>query len=483
MRATLERLEKNQVSLHVEVEADHVEEALQKAYRKVVKKVNIPGFRKGRVPRPILEARLGRQVLYEEALEMLLPRAYQEAVQETAIDPIDQPKIDLVQMEAGQPLIFKATVEVLPEVKLGQYKGLAAVMPEVKVEDDEVEAHLKMLQQRYARLVDAGGNYAVDDGDVAVINYEAAVDGKPEPRLSGEEQAVEVVAAGKFIPGFEAHLLGAKAGEEKEFTLNLPSLFNVPELAGKEALFKVKVVAVKRKELSPLDDEFARDVSECSTLAELKEQLRNKLEEMGHLNAKRIFTQRVVEKAVDQAEVEIPEVLVKRQAEREYTQFLQRLALRQMALDRYLQLANKDFESLQADFEARARKAVKEDLVLGAIAKAEGLKVTPEELEEEIKDLAAQYRMDYNELRKNLEEKDRLGSLRESVLLEKVQKFLTEHALVLVGQPENKAEPETETGKEEQPQPQVPEDQADSQAGEKALRSGDDEEQEQKNEE
>ncbi|MDH7579106.1 MAG: trigger factor [Bacillota bacterium] len=439
MRATLERIEKNQVSLQIEVEADHVEEALEKAYRKVVRKVSIPGFRKGRVPRPILEARLGKQVLYEEALEMLLPQAYQEAVEETAIDPIDQPKIDVVQLEAGQPLIFKATVEVLPEVKLGQYKGVAAVMPEVKVGDDEVELHLKMLQQRHARLVDAGES-AVDDGDIAVLNYEATVNGKPEPRLSGQERAVEV-GSGKFIPGFEAHLLGAKAGEEKEFTLILPSLFNIADLAGKEVLFKVKIASVKRKELSPLDDEFARDVSECSTLAELKTQIRNKLEEMGHLNAKRIFTQRVVEKVVPQAEVEIPDVLVTRQVEKEYAQFAQGLALQRMDLDQYLRLVNKDLETLKADFEARARDTVKERLVLGAIAKAEGLKVAPEELEEEIKNLSAQYGLEYHELRKNLEEKEQLGAIEDGVLMEKVQKFLSDHALILPDQPEVEPEP------------------------------------------
>lgn len=441
MRATLERIEKNQVSLHVEVEADQVEEALEKAYRKVVRKVSIPGFRKGRVPRPILEARLGKQVLYEEALEMLLPQAYQEAVRETAIDPIDQPKIDVVQLEAGQPLIFKATVEVMPEVKLGPYKGVAAVMPEVKVGDEEVELHLKMLQQRHARLVDAGEG-PVDDGDIAVIDYDATVSGRPEPRLSGREQAVEV-GSGKFIPGFEAHLLGAKAGEEKEFTLSLPSLFNISDLAGKDARFKVKIAAVKRKELSPLDDEFARDVSECSTLAELKAQIRNKLEEVGRLNARRIFTQRVVEKVVAQAEVDVPEVLVKREAEREQARFLQRLALQRMDLDQYLRLINKDFAAWQADFEKRAREAVKERLVLGAIAKAEGLKVTPEELEEEIKTLAAQYGLDHEELRKNLEEKDQLGSVEEGVLLEKVQRFLADHALVLPDRSEAAA-PEAE---------------------------------------
>jgi len=433
MRAALERLDKNQVSLQIEVEAEQVDEALQKAYQKVVKRVNIPGFRKGRVPRPILEARLGKEVLYEEALDILLPKAYQEAVQEQEVEPIDQPKVDVIQMEQGQPLIFKATVEVLPEVKLGNYKGIEAVKPEVKVGEEEVEAQLKLLQQRHARLVDAGEG-PVDDGDIAVINLEATVDGKPEPRLGGRGQAVEV-GSGKFIPGFEAHLLGMKLGEEKEFTLHLPSLYQYPDLEGKEALFKTKVVGIKRKELSPIDDEFARDVSECANLQELKDQLRNKLEEVGHLNARRIFTERVVQKAVEQAGVELPDTLVKRQMEQDTQDFIQRLAYQRLNLEDYLRITNKDFDTVQKDIEAGARETVKRSLVLGAIAKAEGIKVTPEEVDAEINDMAAQYNMDTGKLRKILEDRGQLSSIEQSILMQKVQDFLRENAVELPDEP------------------------------------------------
>lgn len=444
MRATLERIEKNHVSLQVEVEAAQVDEALERAYRKVVKEVNIPGFRKGRVPRPILEARLGKQILYEEALETLLSQAYQEAVQQTAIEPIDQPRVDVIQMEAGRPLIFKAVVEVTPEVKLGPYKGVAAVMPEVKVGNEEVEAHLSLLQHRHCQLVDVGEG-PVDDGDVVIISYEATIEGIPEPRLSGQEEAVEV-GSGKFIPGFEAHLLGAKTGEEKKFKLTLPSLFKFSDLVGKEADFRVQIKAVKRKELSPLDDEFARDVSDCATLAELKEHIRNKLEETGHLHAKRIFTERVVQKVVAQSEVEVPQVLVERQLEQDFSQLAQRLAIQRMTLDQYLQMIKKDFEALKADFEAKAREVIKERLVLGVIAKTEGLTVNPEEIDAEIKDLAAQYGRDETELQKQLEAKNRLDMVEESVFLEKARKFLVEHALVL---PDRAELPREESPKDE----------------------------------
>ncbi|MGB9791732.1 MAG: trigger factor [Thermacetogeniaceae bacterium] len=429
MRAALERLEKNQVALEIEVEAEQVDEALQKAYQRLVKRVTVPGFRKGKVPRPILEARLGKEVFYEEALEILLPKAYEEALKEKEIEPIDKPKIDIIQMERGKPLIFKATVEVLPEVKLGNYKGVKAVKPEVKVGEEEVEAQLKLLQQRHARLVDVSKGL-VDDGDIAIIDIEAFVDGKPEPRLAAKERSVEV-GAGRFIPGFDAHLLGMEVGEEKEFTLHLPSIFHYSDLEGKEAQFKVKVVGIKRKELSPIDDEFARDVSECSSLEELKQQLRNKLEEVGKINANRIFTERVVKIVVDEAEVELPETLVRRQVEQDIQDFVQGLAFQNLVLDDYLRAVNKDFETFKKELEAKARETLKRTLVLDAIAKAEGIRVTPEELEAEINDMAAQYNMETDKLRKLLEERGQLTMIERRMLREKVEEFLRENAVEL----------------------------------------------------
>jgi trigger factor len=446
MQASLERLENNQVALQVEVAADQVDEALGKAYYQVVKRVNIPGFRKGRVPRPILEARMGKEVLYEDALDILLSQAYQDAVKEHAIEPIGKPETDVVQFEKGKPLIFKVKVEVLPEVKLGDYKGIEAEMPEVKVGDDEVEAHLNMLQQRHARLIDAGEEPA-DDGDVAVIDYEATVDGKPEPRLAGRERSVEV-GAHKFIPGFDARLLGAKAGQELEFTLQLPSAFQVTELEGKEAQFKVRVTGVKHKELSAIDDEFARDVSDCTTLDEFKVQIKKSLEEVGLYNAKRIFTERVVTRVVAQAEVEPPESLVKEQLNEEYNEFARILANQKMDMNTYLHLVKKEPEALKQGLQDKAREIVKGRLVFSAIAKAEDMRVAPEELDREIKDLAAQYGTDDAKLRKSLEDKDQLGPLEQSLLLDKVQKFLSDSAKPV---PPQLAEEESETLESEEP--------------------------------
>lgn len=433
MRATLESIEKNQAKIHVEVEEEVVAKALDQAYRKVVKRAVIPGFRKGKTPRPILEARLGKEVLYEEALEILLSDAYKKAIEETAIEPINQPEIDVVQLEEGKPFIFEAKVEVLPEVKLGEYKGVSAVIPEVKVDDEEVDAHLKLLQQRHAKLVDASDK-EVNDGDIAVVDLEIKVDGKVEERLSGSERYVEVGTA-RFIPGLDAHLLGMKVNEEKTFTMDLPSVFQYKDIEGKEAEFKVKVVAVKKKELPELDDEFAKDVSEHATLEELKEGLRKKIEETGHINAKRIFKERVVTKVVDQAEVEIPETLLKQQLEVETNRFVQRLAMQRLTLDDYLKMANKDSDGLRQDLEARAQLAVKTRLVLDAIAKAEGIKVTTEELNQEIEDLAAQYDLEAEKVRADLEARGQLSALEEELLLEKVQNFLADNAVALTEEP------------------------------------------------
>lgn len=443
MRATLESKEKNQAKIHVEVEEEVVAKALDQAYRKVVKRAVIPGFRKGKAPRPILEARLGKEVLYEEALEILLSDAYKKAVEETAIEPINQPEIDVVQLEEGKPFIFEAKVEVLPEVKLGEYKGVSAVIPEVKVEDEEVDAHLKLLQQRHAKLVDAGDK-EVNDGDIAVVDLEIKVDGKVEERLSGSERYIEVGTA-RFIPGLDAHLLGMKVNEEKTFTMNLPSVFQYKDLEGKEAEFKVKVVAVKKKELPELDDEFAKDVSEHATLEELKEDLRKRIEETGHINAKRIFKERVINKVVEQAEVEIPETLLKQQLEEETNRFVQRLAMQRLTLDDYLRMANKDTDALRQDLEARAQLAVKTRLVLNAIAKAEGIKVTDEELNQEIEDLAAQYNLEAEKIRADLEARGQLSVLEEELLLEKVQDFLADNAVALTEEPaQEEAEAKTD---------------------------------------
>jgi trigger factor len=376
---------------------------------------------------------MGKEVLYEEALDILLPQAYGDAAKEHAVEPIGKPDMDVVQFEKGKPLIFKVTVEVMPDVKLGEYRGVEAEMPEVNVGDDEVEAQLTMLQQRHARLVDAGDDPA-GDGDIAVVDYEGTVDGKPEPSLSGKERSLEI-GAHKLIPGFDAHLLGAKAGQELEFTLQVPAVFPVTELEEKEANFKMQVKGVKHKELSAIDDEFARDVSDCSTLDELKLQIKNNMEEVGQHNARRIFTEMVIKKVVAQTDVEPPASLVGEQMNVEYNEFVRTLATQNLDMDTYLHLVKREPEDLNQDIQNRARDVVKGRLVFDAIAKAEGMQVTPEELDEEIRDAAARYGTEDTKLRKVLDDTGQMRAFEHGLLLEKVHKFLADNAKPVLPQP------------------------------------------------
>ena len=392
MRATLESIEKNQAKIHVEVEEEAVARALDQAYRKVVKRAVIPGFRKGKTPRPILEARLGKEVLYEEALEILLSDAYKKAIQETAIEPINQPEIDVVQLEEGKPFIFDATVEVLPEVKLGEYKGVSAVIPEVKVDDEEVDAHLKLLQQRHAKIVDAGDK-EVNDGDIAVVDLEVTVDGNVEERLSGSERYVEVGTA-RFIPGLDAHLLGMNVNEEKTFTMNLPSVFQYKDLEGKEAEFKVKVTAVKKKELPELDDEFAKDISDFDTLEELRANIRKNLEDEATRRTNEKMENKLLELIAEDSEVEIPESMIKREAEYLYGLFIQRLAMDGIGEEYYLNATGRSKEEMLAAFDPQARTRIVQDLIIEAVREKEGIDVSEEEVDDRIKEYMSEYNAD-----------------------------------------------------------------------------------------
>ena len=401
MEVKVEKLEKNRVSLEVELGADQVDKALDQAYRRVVKKVNIPGFRKGRVPRKILEMRLGKGVLYEEAVEILLPEAYAKAVEEASLEPIDQPQIEDIQIEEGSPFRFSATVEVKPEVKLGQYKGLPVERKKAEVSEEEVDNFLENLRERTAtwRVVEEG---EAEDGDLVIIDFTGYVDGEPLQGGKGENHSL-VLGSGSFIPGFEEQLVGAKSGEERKIQVTFPEDYHNQELAGVEAEFNVQVKEIKRKELAALDDEFAKDVSEFATLEELKEDIRKKLLEAAENKAESEFREELVKTAAANAEVEIPEVMVKRRVENRINDLEHRLQQQGLSLDVYLNIIDKTLENLREEFEEAARESVKIDLVLEAIAKAEGIETKEEEIEAELDTMVAGF----------AEEEDKLRELKE----------------------------------------------------------------------
>src|SRR5690606_35721805 len=277
MKASWEKTENNQGVLTVEVDGETVEKALNQAFRKVVKRVTVPGFRKGKVPRAIFERRFGVEVLYEDALDILLPDAYASAVKETGIEPVDRPEIEIEQMEKGKPLIFKATVTVKPEVKLGEYKGLEVPKKDFEVKPEDVDAELEAMRKRQGQL-EAVEDGTVEKGDRVIIDFEGTIDGKPFEGGKADGFSLEV-GSGRMIPGFEDQLIGMKPGEEKTITVTFPEDYHVKELSGKEASFRIKLHEIKRLRLPELDDEFAQDVSEFDTLEELKKDIENKLKE------------------------------------------------------------------------------------------------------------------------------------------------------------------------------------------------------------
>lgn len=427
MKVTAEKIDAHKTVLAMEVPQVEVGKAFDRAYQKLANKVNIPGFRKGKVPRKVLEMRLGKEALKDEALEILIPNAYGKALKEQAIDPVDRPEIEVVTFEENEPLVFKATVVGKPEVTLGEYKGLTVQKPVVDITADDVAQELETLRNRNAKMVVAEGA-ELQKGDFAIIDFEGFVDGQPFKGGDAKGYPLEV-GSGSFIPGFEDQLLGAKAAEEREVKVTFPADYFVPELAGKEALFKVKVNDIKRKELPELDDEFVKEVSEFNSLEELKADVENKLKETATAKAERDFRSGAVKAAVDNATVDIPEVMIEHEIDNMLREMDVNLQNRGLSLAKYLEMAKTDIGALRGNYRESAQNGVKVDLVLEAVAKAESLEVTPEDLEAEVAAMAAGYQASVDEVRKIVVEEGRVGALASQALRKKAAKLLIDSAV------------------------------------------------------
>ncbi|MGG3915705.1 trigger factor [Bacillus sp. es.034] len=424
MSAKWEKQEGNQGVLTIEVEAAKVNEGLDAAFKKVVKQVNVPGFRKGKMPRGMFEKRFGVESLYQDALDFILPEAYAKAIEETGIDPIDRPEIDVEQMEKGKDLVFTAKVQVKPEVKLGDYKGLEVEKMETEVTAEDVEAELTSLQEKQAELAVKEDGKA-EEGDTVTMDFEGFVDGEAFEGGQAENYSLEL-GSGQFIPGFEEQLVGVAAGEEKEVEVNFPEEYHAAELAGKPATFKVKVHEIKAKELPALDDEFAKDADEeVETLAELKEKIEKRLQESKKNEAETAVRETLVNKASDNAEVEIPEVMVKAEVDRMMQEFEQRLQMQGMNLDLYFQFSGQSEEDLRGQMTEDAGKRVRTNLTLEAIAAAENLEVTDEEAEEEVNKMAEQYNMTADNIKQAL---GGLDTLKADLKVRKAVEFLVENS-------------------------------------------------------
>lgn len=426
MTANWEKIEKNLGVLTVEVAADRVDAALDKAFKKVVTKVTVPGFRKGKVPRSMFEKRFGVESLYQDALDILLPEAYMEAVAEAGITPVDRPEIDIQQVGKGQELKFTAKVTVKPEVQLGEYKGVEVPAQSLEVTEEDIENELKQLQQRHAELVVVEEG-AVENGDTVVIDFEGFADGVPFDGGKAEKYSLEI-GSGSFIPGFEEQLVGLAKGEEKDIDVTFPENYHSEELKGKPVVFKIKLHDIKRKNLPVLDDEFAKDVSEFDTLEEYKQDISKRIAERKEQSGKRDLENAVVEKVSAAAEVEIPEAMIRDEVERMLGDFENRLKMQGMNLEMYFQFSGQDEEALKEQMQSDAEKRVLQSLVLEAVAQAEGIEASDEEVEEELSNLAKQYQREVDELRAILTANGNLESLKSDLVTRKTVQYLVDNS-------------------------------------------------------
>ena len=429
-----EKLEKSRVALTIEASAEEFEAAVNKAYLKMRGKINVPGFRVGKAPRKIIEKMYGEEVFYEEAVNIILPDAYEDAVKEQKLDVVGYPEVELESC-TKDGVVFKCTVAVYPEVKLGQYKGLEAPKAEVKVAAADVNARLKEMADRNSRLVSV--ERAVKKGDTADIDFEGFDNGVAFDGGKGENFDLEI-GSGSFVPGFEEQLIGMKAGEEKDIDITFPENY-APELAGKPVVFHVKVNEVKVKEVPAVDDEFAKDVSEFDTLKELKADIKKKMTAERTEAAQRAFEDVLMAKVAEGVEAEIPHEMVELQAERMMEQFKQQLAAQGIPFDQYLKLTGTTEADFRKQSDGPAAEQVKMDLAVEAIIKAEGLEATDEDVENELKNVAEKYGMDLETVKKYLRPED----VKEQVIREKAVKVVADSA-VAVAPAEEKAELEAE---------------------------------------
>ncbi|MCH3958730.1 MAG: trigger factor [Selenomonas sp.] len=423
MKVTAENGENQQVTLTIEVEAAEVSKAVERAAKRLANRVNIPGFRKGKAPRKIVERNVGMDALLQEAFDLIAPKAFSDALDDQKIDPVTRPNIDIVTLEEGKNLIFKATVTPRPEVKLGDYKGLKVEKAAAEVSDEDVEKQLKNFQDRQGKMVEAPEGAAVENGDFTTLDFEGFVDGEAFEGGKGQDYPLQI-GSGSFIPGFEEQLVGAKVGEEKEVKVKFPEEYHSAELAGKDAMFKCTVRSIKHKELPEIDDELAKKVSTFQTLDELKADIRKNLLENAEKKAENDQKTAVIEQATENITVDIPAVMIDNRVTSMIQEMAMRLEQQGMKLEQYLQYAGTDIAKIREDYRETAEKNVKTDLMLEEVAKAEDIKVEAKDLDAEVASMAAAYGATPQQVQKIIKEQGRIGDLAASVLRKKTAQFI-----------------------------------------------------------
>ena len=390
MNAKLEKLENNLVKLEITIEAEKFDEGMSKAFFRNAKYFSVPGFRKGKVPREVVEKHYGEGILYEDAFNIVAQEAYEAAIEEHKLEIVSSPEIDITQIGKGKDLIFTATVTVKPEVKLGKYKGIKLENKEYKVTAKDVDAELKTMAEKNSRMVSGDENTVLEKGATAVIDFEGFVNGVAFDGGKGENYSLEL-GSNTFIPGFEDQLVGLKTGEETEVHVTFPENYFSADLAGKPAIFKVKVHEIKIKELPEIDDEFAKDVSEFDTLKELKADVKKKLTEENEKRAKFEMEEEAVKTVVEATTIDIPQVMIDHEVEDYIKEMESRLAYQGMDMKTYLGLMGKDIEEFKAQYTERATTNVKTKLVLEAIFNEEKIEITDKDIEDKLRDFAKNY--------------------------------------------------------------------------------------------
>ncbi|ENE8217270.1 trigger factor [Listeria monocytogenes] len=409
MSVKWEKQEGNVGKLTFEIEQEKVKEGLDRAFVKVRKTLNVPGFRKGKVPRQIFNQRFGEEALFQDALDILLPEVYSAAIDEAGIDPVDTPQVNIESMEKGETWVLTAEVTVKPEVKLGDYKGLEVEKRETELTTEELEAELKQLQERQAELV-VKEDAPAENGDTVILDFEGFKDGVAFEGGQAENHSLEL-GSGQFIPGFEEKLVGLKAGDEADIELTFPEEYHAEDLAGQPVVFKVKLHEIKTKEVPALDDELAKDIDEeVETLDELKEKISKRLQEAKEESAAQAKQEEVIAKAVENAEVDIPHAMVHHEADHLMNHFAQDLQAQGLTPELYYQFTGQTEEAMHAQMEKDAEKRVKMNLVLEAIAEAENIEPTEEAIDEEISTLAEKYGMEKDAVRAALGDMSELKS-------------------------------------------------------------------------
>ncbi len=425
MSLQVEKLEKNMAKLTIEASAEDLEKAIEKAYQKQKSQISIPGFRKGKVPRQMIEKMYGKEVFYEDAANALIPDAYEKALEECEEDIVSSPKIEVTQIEAGKPFVFTATVALKPEVKLGKYKGVKVDKIDVAVTDEEVDAEINKELEKNARNITVEDR-AVKDGDVTTLDFEGFVDGVAFDGGKGENYPL-TIGSGAFIPGFEEQLVGAEIGKEVEVKVTFPEDYQAENLKGKDAVFKCTIKEIKEKQLPALDDEFASEVSEFDTLAEYKEDVKKNLAEKKEKDARNAKENAAVQAAVEVSEMEIPEAMLETQQKQMIDEFAQRITMQGLSMEQYFQFTGTNYQQMLEQVKPQAEERIKSRLVLEAIAAAENLEATEEEYEKELETMAGVYQMELDKVKELMGEKEK-KNIMQDLAVRKAAEFVADNA-------------------------------------------------------